>query len=111
MLFLYRKEGVRSRILSRLLIVNINILPLVEVVKVDYHKKTNITRDEVDGDIFLSVVIYSNTLNQRQYNLYYTECPSEGGIAGCGISLQYHHLLWWAALRKVREKYHIYIYQ
>jgi hypothetical protein len=35
----------------------------------------------------------------------------EGGIAGCGISLQYHPLLWWAGLRKVREKYHIYIYQ
>ena len=74
----------------------------------------------------LSVVIYRNTLNQRQYVLYYTECPSdgdiaegsiveggiaEGGIAGCGISLQYHPLLWWAGLRKVREKYHIYIYQ
>jgi hypothetical protein len=25
--------------------------------------------------------------------------------------LQYHPLLWWAGLRKVREKYHIYIYQ
>jgi hypothetical protein len=25
--------------------------------------------------------------------------------------LQYHSLLWWAGLRKVREKYHIYIYQ
>jgi hypothetical protein len=36
---------------------------------------------------------------------------AEGGIAGCGISLQYHPLLWWAGLRKVREKYHIYIYQ
>ena len=75
---------------------------------------------------FLSVVIYRNTLNQRQYALYYTECPSEGGIAeggiledgiaeggiaGCGISLQYHPLLWWAGLIKVREKYHIYIYQ
>ena len=75
---------------------------------------------------FLSVVIYRNTLNQRQYVLYYTECPSggdiaeggimeggitEGGIAGCGISLQYNPLLWWAGLRKVREKYHIYIYQ
>jgi hypothetical protein len=40
----------------------------------------------------------------------------EGGIAecviaGCGISLQYHPLLWWAGLRKVRDKYHIYIYQ
>jgi len=65
---------------------------------------------------FLSVVIYRKTLNQRQYVLYYTECPSEGGIveggiAGCGISLQYHPLLWWAGLRKVREKYHINIYQ
>ena len=75
---------------------------------------------------FLSEVIYRNTLNQRQYVLYYTECPSEGGIveggiveggiaeggiAGCRISLQYHSLLWWAGLRKVREKYHIYIYQ
>jgi hypothetical protein len=38
---------------------------------------------------FLSVVIYHNTLNQRQYVLYYTECPSEGGIAGYGLSLQY----------------------
>jgi hypothetical protein len=52
----------------------------------------------------------------RQFHLYYTECPSEGGIAeggiaGCGISLQYYPLLWWAGLRKVREKYHIYIYQ
>jgi hypothetical protein len=52
---------------------------------------------------FLNEVIYRNTLNQRQYVLYYTECPSEGGIveggiveggiaeggiAGCGISLQ-----------------------
>jgi hypothetical protein len=36
---------------------------------------------------------------------------AEGGIAGGGISLQYHPLLWWAGLRKVREKYHIYIYQ
>jgi hypothetical protein len=36
---------------------------------------------------------------------------SKGGIAGCGISLQYHPLLWWAGLRKVREKYHIYTYQ
>jgi hypothetical protein len=35
----------------------------------------------------------------------------EGGIAGCGMSLQYHPLLWWVGLRKVREKYHIYIYQ
>ena len=60
---------------------------------------------------FLLVLIYRNTLNQRQYVLYYTECPSAGGIAGCGISLQYHPLLWWAGLRKVREKYHIYIYQ
>jgi len=66
------------------------------------------------------VVIYHNTFNQRQYVLYYTECPSEGGIAeggiveggiaeggiaGCGISLQYHPLLWWAWLIKVREKY------
>jgi hypothetical protein len=68
-----------------------------------------------------SVVIYRNTLNQRQYVLYYTECPSEGGIVeggiaeggivGCVISLQYHPLLWWAELRKVREKFHIYIYQ
>ena len=31
---------------------------------------------------------------------------AEGGIAGCGI-----FLFWWAGLRKVREKYHIYIYQ
>jgi hypothetical protein len=31
---------------------------------------------------------------------------AEGGIVGCGISLQYHPLLWWAGLRKVREKYH-----
>ena len=70
---------------------------------------------------FLSVVIYRNTLTQRQYVLYYIECPSEGGIVeggiaeggivGCGISLQYHPLLWWAGLRKVREKYHIYTYQ
>jgi hypothetical protein len=71
---------------------------------------------------FLSVEINRNTLNQRQYVLYCTECPSEGGIvegfdiaqggiAGCGISLQYHPLLWWAGLREVREKYHIYIYQ
>ena len=34
---------------------------------------------------FLSVVIYRNTLNQRQYDLYYSECPSEGGIAEGGI--------------------------
>jgi hypothetical protein len=49
------------------------------------------------------------------------ECPLEGdmseggivedGIAGCGISLQYHPLFCWAGLRKVREKYHIYIYK
>ena len=47
------------------------------------------------------MVIYRNTLNQRQYISYYTECPleggiaeggiveggiAEGGIAGCGIS-------------------------
>ena len=69
------------------------------------------------------MVIYRNTLNQRQYVLYYTECPSEGGIAeggiveggiaeggivedgiaeggiaGCDISLQYHPLLWWSEL-------------
>jgi hypothetical protein len=52
------------------------------------------------------VVIYRNTLNQRQYVLSYTECPSEGGIVGCGtcISLQYHPLLWWAGLRKVKRK-------
>jgi hypothetical protein len=41
-----------------------------------------------------------DNLNQRQYVLYYAECPLEGGIAeggivedgiaGCGISLQYH---------------------
>jgi hypothetical protein len=47
-------------------------------------------------------VVFFNTLNKRQYVLYYTECPSEGGIAeggiveggiaGCGISLQYHRL-------------------
>jgi hypothetical protein len=75
---------------------------------------------------FLLVEIYRNTLNQRQHVLFYTECPSEGGIAeggiveggtaeggikGCGISLQYHPLLWWAGLRTVREKYHIYLYQ
>ena len=78
----------------------INILPLVEGVTVDYHKKKkNITQDKVEGDIF------------SEYVLYYTECPSEGGIAGCGISLQYHPLLWWVGLRKAREKYHIYIYQ
>ena len=67
----------------------------------------------------------------RHSVIYYTECPSEcgiaeggiaeggiveggianDGIAGCDISLQYHPLLWWAGLRKVREKYHIYIYQ
>ena len=40
----------------------INILPLVEGVTIDYHKKK-------------------------------TECPSEGGVVGCGISLQYHPLL------------------
>jgi hypothetical protein len=49
------------------------------------------------------VVNYRNTLNQRQYVLYHTECPSEGGIAGCGISLQYHPLLWWVALRKLEK--------
>ena len=107
--------------------VNINILPLVEGVTVDYHKKNKYhPRRVVEGDIFsycgnlpvssrviffLLEVIYRNTLNQRQYVLHYTEYPSEGGIAGCGISLQYHPLLWWAGLRKVREKYHIYTYQ
>ena len=31
---------------------NINILPLIEGVMVDYHtQKTNIIRDEVEGDI------------------------------------------------------------
>ena len=99
----------------------INILPLVEGVTVDYHKKKKYHPRR-------SEVIYRNTLNQRQYVLYYTECPSEGGIveggivevgiveggiaegdiAGCGISLQYHPLLWWAGLWKDREKYHIY---
>ena len=33
---------------------------------------------------FLSVVIYRNILNQKQYVLYYTECHSEGGIAEGG---------------------------
>jgi hypothetical protein len=64
-----------------------------------------------EGDIFYECGNLPNSLNQRQYVLYYTECLSEGGIAGYGISLQYHPLLWWAGLRKVREKYHIYIYQ
>jgi hypothetical protein len=32
--------------------VIINILPLIEGVTVDYHKKKNITRDEVEGGIF-----------------------------------------------------------
>jgi hypothetical protein len=106
---------------------NINILPLVEGVTVDYHKKKKYHPRRSRGwYFFLSVVIYRNTLNQRQYVLYHTECPSEGGIAeggiveggiaeggiaGCGISLQYHPLLWWSELRKVREKYHIHIYQ
>jgi hypothetical protein len=36
---------------------------------------------------------------------------AEGSIAGCDISLQYHPLFWWEGLRKVKEKYHIYIYQ
>ena len=31
------------------------------------------------------MVIYRNTLNQRQYVSYYTECPLEGGIAEGGI--------------------------
>jgi hypothetical protein len=35
--------------------------------------------------MWLSVIIYRNTLNQRQYVLYYTECPSEGGIAEGGF--------------------------
>jgi hypothetical protein len=63
----------------------------------------------LQGYTTLSVVIYRYTLNQRWYALYYTECPSEGGIgeggivegvieeggiAGCGISLQYHPLCW-----------------
>jgi hypothetical protein len=93
------------------------------VFTVDYHKKQKYHPRVI---VFLSVVIYRNTLNQRQYVLYYTECPSdggiaeggiveggiaEGGIAGCGVSFQYHPLLWWAGLRKVREKNHIYIYQ
>ena len=94
----------------------INILPLVEGVTVDYHKKKKCHLRRSRVIIFLSVVIYRNTLNQRQYVLFYNECSSgggiaEGGIAGCDISLQYHPLLWWAGLRKVREKYHIYIYQ
>jgi hypothetical protein len=96
--------------------VNINILPLVEGVTVHYHKKKKSPETKSRVIFFLSVVIYRNTLNQRQYVLYYTECPweggiVEGGIAGCGISLQYHPLLSWAGLRKVREKYHIYTYQ
>ena len=101
----------------------INILPLVEGVTVYYHKTKKISLETKSRVIvFLSVIIYRNTLNQRQYVLYYTECPSEGGIAevgimegditesgivGCGISLQYHPLLCWAGLRKVREKYYI----
>jgi hypothetical protein len=32
------------------------------------------------------VVIYCNTHNQRQYVLYYIECPSEGGIVEGGIA-------------------------
>ena len=86
---------------------NINILPLIEDVTVDYHKKKK-----------YHPRLRRLTLNQRQYVLYYTECPSEGGIAeggiaeggiaeggiaeggiaGCGISLQYHPLLWWMGL-------------
>jgi hypothetical protein len=38
---------------------------------------------------FLSVVIYRNTLNQRQYVLYNTECPSEDGIAEGGFAKIY----------------------
>jgi hypothetical protein len=50
--------------------------------------------------------------NMRLRNGYiFSASGSEGGIAGCGISLHYHTLLWWAVIRKVREKYHIYIYQ
>jgi hypothetical protein len=44
----------------------INILPLVDGVTVDYHTRVI---------LFLLVVIDRNTLNQRQYVLYYTECP------------------------------------
>ena len=89
----------------------INILPLVDGIygRLPEEKISPETKSRVI--FFLSVVIYRNTLNQKQYVLFYTECPLEGGIAGCGISLQYHPLLWWAGLRKVREKYHIYIYQ
>ena len=93
-----------SEVVSYLWVNNINILPLFEGVTVDYHKKKKYHPRRL---IFLLlVVIYRNTLNQRQYVLYYNKCPAEGGI-----SLQYHPLLWWAGLRKVREKYHIYIYQ
>ena len=102
--YMQKKNHIRGHI--------INILPLVEGVTVDYHRKKKYhPRQKSRVIFFLSVVIYCNTLNQRQYVLYYIECPSEGGIAGCGISLQHHPLLWWARLSKVREKYNIYIYQ
>lgn len=46
------------------------MLPFVSGIMVDCHnrKTDNITLDFVSGDIgFLSVVIYHNTLNKRQY--------------------------------------------
>ena len=67
----------------------INILPLVQGVTVDYRyhkkKKYHPRRSRV-WYFFRVLVIYRNTLNQRQYVLYYTECPSEGGIAEDGIA-------------------------
>ena len=58
----------------------------MKVFTVDYHKKKKISPETKSRVIFfLLVVIYRNTLNQRQYVLYYTECPSEDGIAEGGI--------------------------
>jgi hypothetical protein len=39
--------------------VIINILPLVDGVTVDYHKKKNVTRDEVEGGIFSEIMLFS----------------------------------------------------
>jgi hypothetical protein len=78
---------------------------LVEDVMVDYHKKKNISPETK------SRMISTVTPSTKGSMCIILVGIAEGGIAGCGISLQYHPLLWWVGLRKVREKYHSYIYQ
>ena len=54
----------------------INILPISWGCYGRLPQEENISPETKSRVIFFpSVVIYRNTLNQRQYVLYYTECP------------------------------------